>query len=96
VRTNCIFILIIAFAAWFSIRQRALNDLRDSNDSLRKRIDLKKSAVAETSPNSVVRLSNADERELLQLRSKIVPLREQLRDTSNRVALLQKAQQSLH
>ena len=35
------------------------------------------------------RLNDADEKELLQLRSKIAPLREQLRDTSNRVVVLQ-------
>lgn len=93
-----VFIAIIALAALFSTRQRTLNDLRESNTTLHKQIDLEKSVnastVGETPTNSVERLSYADERELLQLRSKIVPLREQLRDTSNRVVLLQKSGQS--
>ena len=95
-----VFIAIIALAALFSTRQRTLNDLRESNTTLQKQIDLEKSAravkVVELPTNSVARLSIADERELLQLRSKIVSLREQLRDTSNRVVLLQNGQQSLH
>jgi hypothetical protein len=94
------FIVIVALAALILTRQQTLKDLREGNDSLRKQIDLEKSAraamVVEPPANSVARLSGAEERELLQLRSKIVPLREQLRDTSNRVVLLQKGQQSLH
>jgi len=95
----CFFLtVIVALAAWFVMRQRTLNDLRASNDSLRKQIDLGKSAsataVGETTANSVASLSKADERELLQLRSKIVPLRERLPDTSNRVVLLQSYGQS--
>jgi len=98
--TYCVCSVIVALMALFVLRQQTLNNLREDNDSLRKQIALEKSArvasVTETPTNSVARLSNADERELLQLRSKIVPLREQLRDTSNRVVLLQKGQQSLH
>jgi hypothetical protein len=37
-------------------------------------------------------LSKADEKELRQLRSQIVPLRQQLRDTSNSVAILDRSQ----
>jgi hypothetical protein len=85
---------IVALAALFVTRQRALNTLRADNDSLRKQVDLENSARAAAVPdpptNSVARLNDADEKELLQLRSKILPLREQLRDASNRVAVLQR------
>jgi len=85
---------IVALAALFVTRQRTLNALRADNASLRKQIDLGKSARAAAVPdpptNSVARLNDADEKELLQLRSKILPLREQLRDTSNRLAILQR------
>jgi hypothetical protein len=78
--------------ALFVLRQRTLNNLREDNGSLRKQIDLEKSARAarfvELPANTVAKLSTADERELLQLRSKIGPLRDQLRDISNRVVLL--------
>jgi hypothetical protein len=78
--------VIVALAALFVTRQRALNTLRADNDSLRKQVDLENSARAAAVPdpptNSVARL--------LQLRSKILPLREQLRDASNRVAVLQR------
>jgi hypothetical protein len=86
--------VIVALAALFVTRQRALNTLRADNDSLRKQVDLENSARAAAVPdpptNSVARLNDADEKELLQLRSKILPLREQLRDASNRVAVLQR------
>ena len=49
-----------------------------------------KAAVGELPTDSAARLSDADEKELLQLRSKIGFLREQLRDASNRVVLLQR------
>ncbi len=92
--TYFVLTVIVALAALFVTRQRALNTLRADNDSLRKRVDLEKSARAAAIPdpptNSVARLNDADERELLQLRSKIVPLRDQLRDASNRVALLER------
>ena len=86
--------VIVALAALFVTRQRALNTLRADNDSLRKQVDLENStraaAVPDPPTNSVARLNDADEKELLQLRSKILPLREQLRDASNRVAVLQR------
>jgi hypothetical protein len=86
--------VIVAFTALFVARQRTLDALRAGNDSLRTRINLEKSArgmgVHEPPANSAAGLNDADERELLQLRSKIMPLREQLRDTSNRVVLLQR------
>ena len=73
-----IFTVIIVLAALFVMRQRTLNNLREDNGSLRKQIDLEKSARAarfvELPANTVAKLSTADERELLQLRSKIVPL----------------------
>jgi hypothetical protein len=88
-----VLIVIVALAALLAARQRTLNDLRADNDSLRKQIDWEKPArpptAGESPSNSVGRLSDVDERELLQLRSKIVPLREQLRDLSNRVVFLQ-------
>jgi hypothetical protein len=96
--TYFVFIVIVALTTLFVARQRTLNDLRASNDSLRKQIDLEKSVsvvlVGESPANSAAKLSEADERELLRLRSKIVPLREQLRNTSNRVVLLQSYGQS--
>lgn len=83
-----------ALAALFVARQRTLNALRAGNDSLRRQAELEQSAfvaaVRESPANSVAGLSKADEKELLRLRSKIVPLREQLRDASNRVVLLQR------
>jgi len=86
--------VIVALAASFVVRHRTLNALRADNDSLRSQIDLDKSARPAALPdppaNSVARLNDADEKELLQLRSKIVPLREQLRDASNRVVILQR------
>ena len=84
--------IIVAFAAWFTARQRALHDLRAGNDSLRRQIDLRPSGGSTTpaSTNSAAKLSDTDERELLQLRSSITSLREQARDASNRVDLLNK------
>ena len=85
--------VIVALTVLFVMQQRTLNTLRADNDSSRKQIDLQKSAPAVAVPdpptNSVARLSDAEEKELLQLRSKVLPLREQLRDASNRVAILQ-------
>jgi hypothetical protein len=85
--------VIVALAVLFVARQRTLHTLRADNDSLRNQVDLETSAreaaVPKPPANSSPRLSEADEKELLQLRSKILPLREQLRDTSNRVVILQ-------
>jgi len=86
--------VIVALAALFVVRQQTLKALRADNDSLRKQVDLEKSARPAALPdppvNSVARLTDAEKKELLQLRSKIVPLREQLRDASNRVVILQR------
>ena len=91
--TYFVLTVIAALAVLFATRQQALNTLRADNDSLRKQLDLEKSAreaaVPDPPTNSVARLSADDEKELLQLRSKVLPLREQLRDASNRVAMLQ-------
>ena len=85
---------LVALAALFVSRQRALNALGAGNSLLRREVDLEQAArsaaVRETSANTTAELSKADEKELLQLRSKIQPLREQLRDTSNLVVILQK------
>ena len=86
--------VIVALAALFVARQRTLHPLRADNESLRKQVELAESAreaaVPEPTSNSAAGLNDADERELLQLRSQIVPLREQLRDASNRVVILQR------
>jgi hypothetical protein len=86
--------VIVALTALFVARQWTLNALRAGNHSLRRQAELEQSvrgaAVREFPANSAAGLSEADERELLQLRSMIVPLREQLRDASNRVVLLQR------
>jgi hypothetical protein len=95
-RKSAYFVLtvIVALAALFVARQQALNALRTDNDSLRKQVAVEVSArgaaVPEPPAEPAPRLNDADEKELLQLRSKIVPLREQLRDTSNRVVILQR------
>ena len=93
--TYFILIVIVALAAFFATRQRTLNALRADNDSLGKQVALEESArvaaVPEPPAEPTPRLNDADENELLQLRSKIAPLREQLRDTSNRVVVLQKS-----
>jgi hypothetical protein len=84
--------VIVALTALFLARQRTLNILRADNGSLRKQVGLptsaRMSAVPEPPANPAPGLSGADEKELLQLRSKILPLREQLRDASNRVVVL--------
>jgi hypothetical protein len=86
--------VIVALAALFVARQRTLNALRAGNDSLRTHVELEQSArgaaVREPAADSAAGLCEADEKELLQLRSRIVPLREQLREASNRVVLLQR------
>ena len=86
--------IIVLLTALFVARQRTLNALRADNDSLRMQVESAKSAreaaVREPPVEPVARLNDADEKELLQLRSRIVPLREQLRDTSNRVVVLQR------
>ena len=91
--TYFVLTVIVALAALFVTRQRTLNALRADNDSLRKQVDSEKTARAAAVPEPPAapapRLNDADEKELLQLRSKIAPLREQLRDTSNRVVVLQ-------
>jgi hypothetical protein len=85
--------VIVALAALFVARQRTLNALRADNESLRRQVDsvkaMREAAVPEPPAEPVARLNDADEKELLQLRSQIVPLREQLRDASNRVVILQ-------
>jgi hypothetical protein len=86
--------VFVALAALFVARQRTLNALCADNDSLRKQVELEKSAreaaVREPSAEPAAKLNDADEKELLQLRAKIVPLRQQLRDTSSRVVILQR------
>jgi len=86
--------LMLALAALFVARQRTLNALRVENDSLRRQVESAKSvreaAVPEPPAEPAPGLNDADEKELLRLRSRIVPLREQLRDTSNRVVVLQR------
>ena len=86
--------VIVALAALFVARQRTLNALRADNESLRRQVDSVKArreaAVPQPPAEPVAGLNDADERELLQLRSQIVPLREQLRDASNRVIVLQR------
>jgi len=83
----------VLLATLFIARHGALNALREENDSLRNEIESEKSirakAVREPSMNLAAGLNEADEKELLQLRSRM-PLREQLRDTSNRVVILQR------
>jgi len=87
--------VIVALAALFVTRQQTLKARRADNDSLRKQVALEESAreaaVSEPPADPSPRLNDADEKELLQLRSKIAPLREQLRDTSNRVVILQQS-----
>jgi hypothetical protein len=89
--------VIVAIAAVITARQRALNSLRVDNDSLRKQVDLAESARVAAAPEppavAGARLGDADERELLRLRSRIVPLREQLRDASNSLAVFQRSQE---
>ena len=95
-RKSTCFVLtvVVALAALFVTRQGTLNALRADNDALRKQMDLEKArreaAVPQPPAEPVARLNDADEKELLQLRSQIVPLREQLRDASNRVVILQR------
>jgi hypothetical protein len=90
--------VIVALAILFIARQRTLNDLRAGNDSLRKQVEMKRSAfvpdISGPQMETVARLSEVDEKELLQLRSRIGPLREQLRDMSNRVVILQRLPKS--
>ena len=85
---------IVVLAAWFVTRQRTLNVLSEGNDFLRSKIqgeELASRANEREIPAHVAaRLSEAEEKELLQLRSRIVPLREQMRDTSNRLVILQR------
>jgi hypothetical protein len=87
--------VIVALAALFVTRQQTLNALRADNDSLRKQVDSEESARAAAVPEPPAeptpRLNDADEKELLQLRSKIAPMRAQLRDMSNRVVILQQS-----
>ena len=91
--TYFVLAVIAALAMWFGTRHRTLEALRAGNDSLRKQVDSEKTAraaaVLEPRVAPVARLNDEDERELMRLRSKIVPLQEQLRDASNRVAVLQ-------
>jgi hypothetical protein len=86
--------VIVALTALFVSRQRTLHALRAGNDSLRTQVAMQNSArgatVRESAADSAAGLCEADEKELLQLRSRIVPLREQLREASNRVVLLQR------
>jgi hypothetical protein len=99
-RKSAYFVLTIiaALTTLFMWRQRNLNALRASNDSLRRTCDqeeLRRSdEVSEPSTNSLARLSEPDEKELLQLRSRIVSLREQARDESNRLAVIQEVKRS--
>jgi hypothetical protein len=98
-RKSAYFILtvVVALAAVFAARQRTLYALRAVNDSLRGQIESKTSALGAAFPEPpaapAARLNGAEEKELLRLRAAIVPLREQLRDASNSIAILQRPQE---
>jgi hypothetical protein len=86
--------IIIVLAALSVARQRTIHSLRADNSSLRMEVDARRNArravVPETQEEPVAALSEADEKDLLQLRSRIGLLREQLCSISNRVVLLQR------
>jgi len=83
-------VVVMAFVA----RQRTLKGLRAGNESLRQQINTpaatpESAGLTESlSTNSVTQLSSAERRELIRLRGQIQPLRGELQDMSNRVALL--------
>ncbi len=87
-------VILVVLAAVFVARQRTLNHLRADNASLRKRVELKESAhalaVRGTQTSPLAGLSEAERAELLRLRGSIAPLLQQLRDSSNRVAVLKR------
>jgi hypothetical protein len=76
-------------------QHRALQALRGTNDSLRVQVAWAESnrepAPADPPANAVSTLSLAEERELMQLRSKAGILQDQLRAASNHLAVLQRA-----
>lgn len=85
----------IAMAAFsFVARQRTLNKLRAGNESLLQQINEQAvppasvPATRSQSTNAVAQLSPDERRELLRLRGQIQPLRGELQDRSNRVAML--------
>jgi C4-dicarboxylate-specific signal transduction histidine kinase len=86
--------MLIACAVFFLARQRTLNNLRAESARLQHQVEARNDARLADIPQSqatpVAQLSEAEERELLQLRAKIGPLRENLREASNRLALLQR------
>ncbi|MGO8699436.1 MAG: hypothetical protein ACLQVY_17150 [Limisphaerales bacterium] len=86
--------VVLALTALFVNQQRTLNSLRAGNGFLRKQVAAAESARVPVAPETlaepVAKLNEADEKELLQLRSKIAALREQVRDTSNELALLRR------
>ena len=87
--------VIVALIVLFAARQRTLLALRSENDALREQAEQKTPPPAQReradSTEGAARLTDAEEKELLQLRSRIGPLRDQLREMSNRVGLLQRS-----
>ena len=81
-------------ALLFWVRQRAINELRANNLTLRQQIDapvLLPAAVGAPvvqQTNSVLPLNSGEQTELLRLRGQMATLRREMQEMSNRVATL--------
>ena len=90
----CLFATTVLIAVAFCVRQRTLNELRASNQSLRHQLDaqvptLGAQPTPAVQPTNPVAVLSPDERtELLRLRGQILPLRRELQEMSNRVGVL--------
>lgn len=81
--------LVILFALVFIPRQHRLETVRAANETMQRRLLAAAPATNGTTQLTQTGLAADDERELLQLRSKISFLRAEYRAASNEVVVLQ-------
>jgi hypothetical protein len=92
IKIGCFLLSALLATVFFGLRQQTLHELRSDNESLRREIAARSTRPAEVAPlqptPAPADLTEAEHRELLQLRGRIGFLREEARDLSNRVATL--------
>jgi hypothetical protein len=85
-------LVVVAAAACFVLRQRALSEIRSANESLREQVKTEgggarpEVAAEVSSTNSALPLSAEERNELLRLRGQISSLHSEATAASNRVA----------
>ena len=84
--------VVLALACRFAVSQRALNEVRSENESLRQQIEAQTNAVASETPAetpaaiTATALTVEEKHELLRLRGQVPTLRRDVAEASNRIA----------